>query len=211
MQAIRVLFLALGLLGVSASAETYVVKAGDTLSNVARKFNTDPVQLMRTNGLSSSTIQIGQKLQVPGAAKSTQPANTIPMASKSGTSDRTGVVRAAAMRFMGIRYRLGALGAGGIDCSAFTQAVLRQMGVQLPRTARQQFAVGTPVTKSDLRAGDLVFFNTLGNGVSHVGVYLGGGQFAHANSYQGRTVVEDINQMYYRYRYVGARRVLPGS
>lgn len=210
MQAIRVLFLALGLLGASASAETYVVKAGDTLSKVAQKYNTDPVHLMRTNKLASSTIQIGQKLQVP-TVKNAKPANTVPMASKPVTSDRTGVVRAAAMRFMGIPYRLGALGSGGIDCSAFTQAVLRQMGVQLPRTARAQYGVGSPVTKSNLRPGDLVFFNTLGNGVSHVGVFLGGSQFAHANSYRGRTVVEDMNQVYYRYRYVGARRVLPGS
>ena len=68
--------------------------------------------------------------------------------------------------------------------------------------------MGSRVSFRNLRAGDLVFFNTLGRGVSHAGVYLGGGMFANANSYRGRVVVESINARYWTSRFVTARRVL---
>lgn len=203
-----------GVLGAvpTALAATYTVKAGDTLYKVARTYNLDPTELMKLNKLNSSTLQVGQVLKVGDAAPTSTPSTvSTPAPTATRTSDRTGVVRSAAFRFLGIPYRLGATGRGAIDCSAFTRAVMEQMGIRLPRTTREQFAVGTPIARGNLMPGDLVFFNTLGNGVSHVGIYLGGGQFAHANSYKGRSVVEDMNSVYYRFRYIGARRVLPSS
>ena len=124
------------------------------------------------------------------------------------TSRHQATVRSAAYRYVGLRYRMGGTGRGSIDCSAFTQATLRHLGYRIPRTARAQSGVGSRVSFRNLRAGDLVFFNTLGRGVSHAGVYLGGGVFANANSYRGRVVVESINARYWTSRFITARRVL---
>lgn len=186
----------------SASAGTYTVKAGDTLYKIAQAHGMGTQQLMQHNGLRSTTIEIGQRLQVVGEARTVGPAVT---AAGSGSA----TVRAAASRFLGIPYRLGGTGRGSIDCSAYTQLVFRNMGISLPRTAIGQWNTGYAVSSRNLRAGDLVFFNTLGRGVSHVGIYLGNDQMANANSYQGRSMVERMfGNSYWANRYVGARRVM---
>ena len=208
MNALRVLILtAAALLGSSALAATYTVKPGDTLYNIAQKANLDPAQLLQLNSLSSSTLQVGQKLNLGGNSSSVS-AGRPPVMPVSRNSGNSNTIRAAASRYLNIRYMLGGTGAGGIDCSGFTRAVLQQLGVSLPRTARAQYGVGNTVSRSNLQSGDLVFFNTMGRGVSHVGVYLGNGQFANANSYNGRTMIEAMTTTYWATRYVGARRVL---
>lgn len=200
----HVLLTALALSG-TASASTYTVKAGDTLYSIAKATGVDASTLMKLNRLNSSTINVGQKLTVGGAASAPARATTAAApAARGGT-----FIRAAATRYLGIRYVLGGNGNGGIDCSAYTMNVFRQMGINLPRTAASQWRVGSPVSRRDLRAGDLVFFNTMGRTASHVGIYLGDGMMANANSYQGRTVVEPLfSNSYWANRYDGARRVL---
>ena len=204
MKAIRGCLLAAALFAGGAAAEGYTVKAGDTLYSVARAYNFEPAELFKLNHLSSATLQVGQKLEVGAAPKAAG-------APPKSAPDRGGVVRTAALRFLGVAYHLGATGNGALDCSAFTRSVMALLGIRLPRTSREQYGVGSPVARGNLRSGDLIFFNTLGRGVSHVGIYLGGGQFAHANSYVGRSVIENLNQAYYSARYVGARRVLPSG
>ena len=210
MNAFRAVILtAAALLGSSALAATYTVKPGDTLYKIAQQANLEPAQVLKLNNLSSSTIQVGQKLNLGGSAAVSAPttARTIP-ATPVSRSSNANTVRTAAARFLNIRYMLGGSGAGGIDCSAYTRAVFQQLGVSLPRTARAQFGAGSSVSRGNLQSGDLVFFNTMGGGVSHVGVYLGDGQFANANSYNGRTMIESMTTVYWATRYVGARRVL---
>jgi len=209
MNALRVLILtAAALLGSSALAATYTVKPGDTLYNIAQKANLDPAQLLHLNSLSSSTLQVGQKLNLGGSSSSSVNAGSIPATPVSRNSGNGNIIRAAASRYLNIRYMLGGTGTGGIDCSGFTRAVLQQLGVSLPRTARAQYSVGNTVSRGNLQSGDLVFFNTIGRGISHVGIYLGNGQFANANSYNGRTVIEAMTTSYWATRYIGARRVL---
>lgn len=209
MNALRVLILtAAALLGSSALAATYTVKPGDTLYNIAQKANLDPAQLLHLNSLSSSTLQVGQKLNLGGSSSSSVNAGSIPATPVSRNSGNGNTIRAAASRYLNIRYMLGGTGTGGIDCSGFTRAVLQQLGVSLPRTARAQYSVGNTVSRGNLQSGDLVFFNTIGRGISHVGIYLGNGQFANANSYNGRTVIEAMTTSYWATRYIGARRVL---
>ncbi|WP_425147304.1 C40 family peptidase [Deinococcus sp.] len=201
---------AAALLTGSALATTYTVKSGDTLYSVAQKAGMEPAALMRLNGLSSSTIQVGQRISLGGTASRGAAASSAPVAAAPPPSaSRSGgaYVRAAASRFLGIRFVLGGNGGYGIDCSGFTHAVYSQLGVNLPRTARAQFNVGTPVSRGNLQSGDLVFFNTMG-GISHVGIYLGDGQFADANSYYGHTMIEPMTTAYWSSRYVGARRIL---
>ncbi len=107
----------------------------------------------------------------------------------------------------GTRYRFGGTGKSGIDCSAFVRAVYKMaFGITLPRTAREQFRVSeAKISKSELKQGDLVFFNTTG-GISHVGVYLGNNRFAHASSSKGVTV-NGLDEKYFASRYLGARRL----
>ena len=218
MTSIRFLPLACLVLGVSATAATYTVKPGDTLYSIAKQSHLDPVALMQLNKLPSSTIQVGQHLNVGGKAapakasapKATQKAAAPKPAPRvaAAPSSQDGTIRAAAYRFLNIPYQLGGVGQGGIDCSGYTRAVYQQLGVNLPRTARAQYGAGSAVSRGQLRTGDLVFFNTMGNGVSHVGIYMGSGQFTNANSYYGHTMLENFSNPYWANRFVGARRVL---
>jgi cell wall-associated NlpC family hydrolase len=106
----------------------------------------------------------------------------------------------------GTPYRMGGLTKSGIDCSAFVQAVyLSAFAVSLPRTARDQFKTARIVSTTELKEGDLVFFNTRG-GVSHVGIYLQNNKFIHASTSYGVTV-SDMFDPYYLKRFVGAGRI----
>lgn len=210
MKALRPLLITLALGTTGASAATYTVKAGDTLYKIAVANRMEPATLMRLNGLRSTTIEIGQKLNVGNAVSPAGTAKTNTVSSQNVNVTRGGAfVRTAATRFLGIRYAMGGIGRGGIDCSGFTMQVFAQMGVRLPHSAAGQWNMGRAVSSRNLQPGDLVFFNTLGRGVSHVGVYVGDGLMANANSYQGRTVVEPLfSNPYWASRYIGARRVL---
>ncbi len=108
---------------------------------------------------------------------------------------------------IGTKYRTGGISTSGFDCSGFTMYVFNHLGVSLPHQSGSQYSMGSAVSRSDLRAGDLVFFNTNGVGVSHVGIYVGEGKFAHASTSRG-VMVSSLSDSYYVNRYVGAKRVM---
>jgi len=117
-------------------------------------------------------------------------------------------LKKSAYGFLGTRYRFGGSSkSGGIDCSGFVQKVFRELEVSLPRTAREQFEVGTSVAPGDLQKGDLIFFSTYASYASHVGIYLGNGKMIHASSRDRRVVISPMNTSYYRSRYLGAKRI----
>ncbi len=85
--------------------------------------------------------------------------------------------------------------------------VFSKIGIKLPHQSGSQYKMGTAVNKSELIAGDLVFFNTSGKGVSHVGIYVGDGEFAHASTSKG-VIISKLSQKYYAERYIGAKRIM---
>lgn len=110
-------------------------------------------------------------------------------------------------RWYGTPYVYGGSTRNGTDCSGFTQSVFRTVGIEIPRRASRQAAAARHVSRGSLRPGDLVFFNTSGSGISHVGIYLGDGQFAHAATSRG-VVRESLSHPYYTTRFVEGGRFL---
>jgi lipoprotein Spr len=110
----------------------------------------------------------------------------------------------------GTRYRLGGSTKKGIDCSAFVQILYaKQYGIELPRTAREQYEATSKISRTDLKEGDLVFFNTTG-GISHVGIYLQNNKFVHAAS-SGGVMISDLFDSYWDRRFVGVSRYMKQS
>ena len=124
-----------------------------------------------------------------------------------GTSSIARRLTSIAMQYIGVPYVFGGNSlVYGIDCSAYVQQVYAQVGVSLPRTADYQYEVGTPISRGELLPGDAVFFTTYTYGASHVGIYLGDGNFIHASSTRGVTI-SSLNEHYYSTHYIGARRM----
>jgi len=118
---------------------------------------------------------------------------------------RASQVIAIAMQYLGVPYRWGGSSpATGFDCSGFVMYVFAQIGISLPHHAAAQYGWGVPVPREALAPGDLVFFNGLG----HMGMYVGGGQFIHAPHTGDVVKISSIYDSWYAGTWVGARRVL---
>lgn len=128
-------------------------------------------------------------------------------AALKGQSNGAAAVIATAKKYIGVPYLWGGSTPAGFDCSGYVQYVFNAHGITLPRVSRDQYTAGYAVSKSNLKPGDLVFFNTSGSGVSHLGIYLGDDLFIHASTSKGVTIAQ-LSSSYWSSRYVGARRVL---
>jgi peptidoglycan DL-endopeptidase CwlO len=114
-----------------------------------------------------------------------------------------GSVVGIALQYLGTPYVWGASGPGAFDCSGFTMFVYAQVGVSLPHNAAAQYSYGTPVSRDELEPGDLVFFDGLG----HVGLYIGNGNFIHAPHTGDVVKISSLDDSWYAATYVGARRI----
>ena len=204
-----------------ASGTYYKVKDGDSLWTIARKNNTTVDKIVKLNNLKSDLLQPGMNLLVsaqstavtaPTPSRAAAPkVNYQPAVSRSGSAINGQDIVAVGVQYLGTPYHYGGSSPGGFDCSGFVSYCYRQFGYDLPRTAAGMAGVGVVVNKEDLVCGDLVLFQgTAGSyGITHVGIYVGSGQFIHSSSTSGRGVVySSINDSYYSAHYYGARRVI---
>ncbi|WP_371374707.1 C40 family peptidase [Sporomusa aerivorans] len=152
---------------------------------------------------SSDNSNAGGMSSVLGAAIGSKATTNAGSASAKGTE----IVKTA-QKYMGVPYVWGGDTPSGWDCSGYTQYVMRESGITIPRTAAEQFSTGTPVDKANLKAGDLVFFTTYKPGASHVGFYMGDGKFIHASSAAKEVTINSLSESYYTEKYIGARRYI---
>jgi peptidoglycan DL-endopeptidase CwlO len=136
----------------------------------------------------------------PATTTTVPPAAPPPPAPGPGRTD----VVAIALRYLGIPYRwAGASPSTGFDCSGLVMYVYAQVGISLPHSSYAQWGMGTPVSRADLEPGDLVFFN----GESHVGIYIGGGQFVHAPHTGDVVKISSLDESWYASTFDGGRRL----
>jgi cell wall-associated NlpC family hydrolase len=147
-------------------------------------------------GAAAAAAQLQLQGAAVGATAST-PDGTVAPPSQYG-----GVV-GIAMRYLGVPYVWGGASPSGFDCSGLVMYAYAQMGISLPHYTGAQWNVGVPVSRSDLQPGDLVFFDGLG----HVGIYIGGGQFIHAPHTGDVVKISSLSESWYAATYVGARRI----
>lgn len=163
--------------------------------------------------------EAARKAAAAAAANKNQSSNKKPSSSSSSSSSSSGSynpsynssssssIVSVAQQYLGVPYVWGGTSPSGFDCSGFTQYVFKKCGYSINRTAAAQYKNGSYVSYSNLQAGDLVYFtNTYStSGISHVGIYIGGGQFIHAAS--GGVKISSLSERYYSTRYYGARRI----
>jgi cell wall-associated NlpC family hydrolase len=128
--------------------------------------------------------------------------------SPAATRPAASTLIATALALRGTPYlNGGSEPTGGFDCSGFVQWVFAQHGASLPRETRDQYEYGKRIDRDEVRPGDLVFFETVSRGPSHVGIALGAGAFVHAPSSRGVVRVESYESDYWSTRWLGARRI----
>ena len=153
--------------------------------------------------LKTSELKTAKVIKAPSDTETTSDSEN--KASRGAISKGNEVVNYA-YKFLGKPYVYGATGPNAFDCSGLTQYVYNKFGAGLSRTTYTQVEEGTKVKRSDLRAGDLVFFNTEGS-ISHVGIYIGDGDFIHAPRTGKPVMVSSLSDGYYSQKYATARRI----
>lgn len=203
---------------------THTVGRGETLSRIALRYGINADALARMNRLDGHKITAGQQLLIEpcdpyAVAGSAPPPLGGPDSAgwEAGGSNMTTADSATkisqrvinlAKTMLNVPYRFGGSTLRGIDCSAYVQRVFQLMDIQIPRTAREQYAIGEYVGRGDVQIGDLVFFRTYASFPSHVGIYLGENLFIHASSMVRRVTIDSMDRPYYRKRFIGVRRLV---
>ncbi|MBA4390590.1 MAG: hypothetical protein C0399_06605 [Syntrophus sp. (in: bacteria)] len=199
----------------------YKIKRGDTLDKVAALFNVEKEDLIESNNLQNlkgNKLSPGRTILIPKVIEEGEE-EIITLTGKSlkpwKNSDERYMLVKVAKSFMGAPYKYGGNTVKGLDCSAYVKKIYEIFDTQLPRSARDQFKVGSIIGKEELGVGDLVFFKTKRyvKHPTHVGIYIGEGNFIHSSSGHGRigVKIDSLSSDYYSKVYTGATRVKSGS
>ncbi len=199
-----------------AAAAKYTVRPGDTLLSIADAFGVRASTIQVANGLMDpDMLRVGLVLSIPGAKQSAPapapapkpaPAPAPPPPPPAGSvGDR---IAAIAQQYVGYRYVWGGHSPSGFDCSGFTWFVYKQAGLSIPiHDLWGQLNSGPKIGRADLQPGDLVFWqNTYASGLSHAGIYLGGGRFINAETERAGVQIRSMNDPYWSARFFGASR-----
>lgn len=174
----------------STGSSTYTVQSGDTLSHIAARYDVSVSNIMSWNNLSSSTIYVGQKLSINGTS--------------GGSETPSSNVVDIAKKYVGTPYAWGGTSPSGFDCSGFIYYVFNQAGQSIARTNTEGYYSKSSFVSSP-KPGDLVFFeNTYKAGISHMGIYVGNGEFIHASD--SGVVVSKLSNTYWNPKFVGYKR-----
>ena len=158
----------------------------------------------RQRRLQEQAQQVVDQQQSSGSSGSTVSTPAADGATGSSPPPAThGGVVGIAMSYLGVPYVWGGASPSGFDCSGFVMYVYAQVGISLPHNAAMQYGYGSPVSRDQLAAGDLVFFDGLG----HVGIYIGGGSFIHSPHTGDVVKISSLSDSWYASTYVGARRM----
>jgi cell wall-associated NlpC family hydrolase/competence protein ComGC len=200
-------------------SDFYIVKKGDTIYRISKRFNISIEDLKNINNLSTNTLKPGQKLLLEqkivknydAVIKTKTELEEEPILEIEPEDQNLSTKEKLILlskKLLNIPYRFGGNSIFGLDCSAFVQKVYKLIGIELPRSAREQYVEGIPVEKDELSVGDLVFFKTYASFPSHVGIYLGNNLFIHASSRSKKVTIDSLDTPYYFRRYIGAKRIL---
>lgn len=140
-------------------------------------------------------------------APTVKSSGTAPFGKSFISGDQGNAIVATAQTFMGVPYVFGGTTPKGFDCSGLVQYVFKLNGVTIPRLADEQYNLGRSVPRSQLTAGDLVFFTTYASGVSHCGIYVGDGKFLHASSSRG-VRIDSLDNEYWKPRFIGGKKIV---
>lgn len=198
----------------------YRVKRGDTLDKIASKFNVEKDELIATNDLTSrknrklspgKTILIPRVMEDDGDDGDTIVSfKNVPVKPWKNSDEKYMLVKVA-KSFMGAPYKYGGNTLRGLDCSAYVKKIYEIFDVELPRSAREQYKVGNKISREELSVGDLVFFKTrrYAKYPTHVGIFIGDGNFIHASSGKRRlgVKIDTLTSGYYSGAYIGATRI----
>jgi peptidoglycan endopeptidase LytE len=203
-----------------AQQKTYTVKKGDSLWKIARRFHCNVDELSEMNELTTDMLKPGQIIVLRDREEPEHFNHTevddfqkkiedgIDAVSESDEYTMKEKLLILAKNFLDIPYKFGGSSFLGIDCSAFVQEVFSLIGIDLPRSAREQFSHGDPINKEELSVGDLVFFRTYASFPSHVGIYLGNNEFIHTSSKLKKVTIDSLKTPYYLKRFIGAKRLI---
>jgi peptidoglycan endopeptidase LytE len=199
----------------------YTVQPGDTVVSIAAQFHVSWAALIDANHLlDPNDLRVGEVLVVPTEAPARTVASDTASVNLPMTSARTTLgeaIVATALKYLGVPYVWGgASPATGFDCSGLVQYVLAQNGISIGRTSWDQYQEVTPVPRSALEPGDLVFFTTYAPGASHVGIYIGADPslgysqaFIDAPEPGQSVMIQNLDSPFWIQHYYGAGTVNP--
>ncbi len=180
------------------------IKFGDVTGYVASKYLSDTKTTITSRSMTVS------RAKREAAPKTNTYSDVNNVSSAASTSGEGSAVVAYAKQYLGYRYSSGGSSPStGFDCSGFTSYVYSHFGVNLSRTTSGQNQNGQYVDRGSLRSGDIVVFRNRSNSsIGHVGIYIGGNSFIHAENKKSGVCIGSLASSYYSARYVGARRVI---